>query len=413
MNAVDAVSIPDLSDPKTFADGIPHAAFARIRERPRLYWQPTKISTVHGGYWAITRSADIRAAEMDVQTFTSTRGAAYPSLYTHGPIEGPTADAILSTDPPRHTKLRLAAAKGFSPAVVKNFDPWIREIVREQIDRVKDRDSFDFVVEFAQTIPSLVIARIMGAPREQRAQMVSWVQAVFDANQQTDGLAEGEGTGRNSIPIIQQITHFARDIQDHKRKHPAEDMFTVLSGCVDRGEITQSEFEQWMFVMMGAGYETTHTAIGQMMRMYLEEPDVHDATDRALAEGKDAAMVSEYVRLISPVIQMARMATRDMEFAATQIRKDDVIVLYYPSANRDAAVYAEPDRFNPWRTERGHMAFGTGIHNCLGLHVANLEIQILWQELKAAGVRLRLNGVPKRGQSNFINQLRELPVARA
>jgi cytochrome P450 len=111
-------------------------------------------------------------------------------------------------------------------------------------------------------------------------------------------------------------------------------------------------------------------------------------------------------------MEMARTATRDVEFAGERIREGDVMVLYYVSANRDETVIRDPDRFDPWRTERETLAFGCGVHRCMGSHLAKLELQIMWEELRAAGLDLRLNGTPRRGWSNFINELRELPVAR-
>lgn len=403
--------IPDLSDPRTFVDDVPIEAFRAIREKPGLYWQPTPISTTHGGYWAVTRFADILAIEKDLESFTSTHGAAYPLMST-GPMQGPSADDLLLTDPPRHTRLRKVAAKGFGPRVVANFEPWIREIVREAIAAVDGRDTFDWVAEFAQTIPAYVIGRVLGIPREDRERLVAWTIAIFAATQQTEGLLPGEGTAQKTEGPQREMTEYAATIQELKRANPADDMFTVLGKCVDDGEITQAEFLQWMVLMMAAGFETTHTAIGHSMRMYLEDPEVRAATDRAVDEGLAGRAVDEYIRLISPPMQMARTAIRDLEFAGTKIREGDVMVLYFLAANRDPAVFSEPDRFNPWRPEKDTLAFGSGVHRCIGSYLAKLEVQVLFEELRAAGLNLRLGGEPKRGWSNFINQLTSLPVAR-
>lgn len=403
--------IPDLSDPRTFVDDVPIEAFRAIREKPGLYWQPTPISTTHGGYWAVTRFADILAIEKDLESFTSTHGAAYPLMST-GPMQGPSADDLLLTDPPRHTRLRKVAAKGFGPRVVANFEPWIREIVREAIAAVDGRDTFDWVAEFAQTIPAYVIGRVLGIPREDRERLVAWTIAIFAATQQTEGLLPGEGTAQKTEGPQREMTEYAATIQELKRANPADDMFTVLGKCVDDGEITQAEFLQWMVLMMAAGFETTHTAIGHSMRMYLEDPEVRAATDRAVDEGLAGRAVDEYIRLISPPMQMARTAIRDLEFAGTEIREGDVMVLYFLAANRDPAVFSEPDRFNPWRPEKDTLAFGSGVHRCIGSYLAKLEVQVLFEELRAAGLNLRLGGEPKRGWSNFINQLTSLPVAR-
>jgi len=401
------IALPDLSDPRTFVDDVPIEAFRAIREKPGLYWQPTPISTTHGGYWAVTRFADIVAIEKDLESFSSTRGAAYPLMST-GPMPGSSADSLMLTDPPRHTRLRKVAAKGFGPRVVANFEPWIRELVREVIADVDGRDTFDWVTEFAQTIPALVIGRVLGVPREDRERQVAWTIALFAATQQT----EGEGAIQNIEGPQREMREYAAAIQEVKRANPADDMFTVLGKCVDDGEITQDEFLQWMVLMMGAGFETTHTAIGQSMRMYLEDPEVRAATDRAVDEGLTGRAVDEYIRLISPPMQMARTAIRDLEFAGTKIREGDVMVLYFLAANRDPAVFSEPDRFNPWRPEKDTLAFGSGVHRCIGSYLAKLEVQVLFEELRAAGLNLRLDGEPKRGWSNFINQLTSLPVAR-
>jgi cytochrome P450 len=214
------------------------------------------------------------------------------------------------------------------------------------------------------------------------------------------------------IAVDREVSEYMVQMQEIKRASPADDMLTELSGCVDRGEINQSEWLRWMVLMMAAGFETTHTAIGQSMRMYLEDPEVCDATDRAVDAGMSDRVADEYVRLISPPMQMARTATRDCKVGGQRISKGDVVVMYLIAANRDPEVFSEPDRFNPWRSENRTLAFGSGPHRCIGFHLARLEVQILWEELRSSGLRLRLNGAPKRGWSNFINQLNELPVAK-
>lgn len=405
------VSIPDLSDPATFAEAVPHAAFAEIQGLAGLHWVPTTIANKNGGYWAVTRFADIVEIEKDPATFSSAGGPAFP--YTNLSPDHPSVDMIMCTDPPRHNYLRRAAAKGFAPRIVAKFEPWVREVVTQAIDAVEGRSEFDFVEEFARTIPAYVIATVLGAPREDRAYLVELLTDFFDAAQHFEDLEEGEGTADRVIPLMGQLTDYAAKMQQVKLASPGDDMFTELSRCVERGEISQAEYLQWMFVMIAAGFETTHTTIGQSMRMYLEDPEIAALTDKAVEEGRIDRVVDEYLRTISPVIQMARTATRDLTFAGEQIRKDDVVVLYYAAANRDPAVFSEPNRFNPSRPETELLSFGTGVHRCLGAHLAKLELQILWEELRKRGVKLELAGEPRRGWSNYINLLTELPVRRA
>lgn len=402
----------DLADPRSFVDAVPHAAFARMRAMPGLCWQPTTLGVANGGFWAVTRFADIVAIERDPQTFTSTMGAGYP-LTNQNPATPHVRNGLMTNDPPNHTRLRQAAAAGFGPRVVSNFEPWVRDIVHEVLDGIEDKPQFDYVAEIAQTIPALVIARILGAPAQDRELIVKATLAIFAATQDTEGLAEGEGTGARTAAMAQRQIDYAKKIREFKRHHPDDDMFTMLGQCVERGEITEAEFLQWMNLIMGAGFETTHTAIGQSMRMYLESPEIAALTDRALDEGVMDRAVDEYLRLITPAMEMARTATRDLEFAGETIRKNDVMVLYFVSANRDAAFYDDPDRFDPWRREKSSLVFGSGVHRCLGSFLAKLEIRVLFEALRERGIKLRLNGEPKRGWSIFINQLQSLPVARA
>ncbi|MEU6573444.1 cytochrome P450 [Streptomyces sp. NPDC046805] len=410
QEAKDGGTMPDLTDRRSFLDDVPHAAFREILRRPGLYWQPTDVGTANGGFWAVTRFADIVALEKDPATFTSTQGAAYPM--TNVPPDHPTKSNLMLKDPPEHSYLRRAAAKGFAPRVVANFEPWIQEIVGEVLDHVEGMREFDYVAEFAQTIPALVVARVLGMPRSDSAKLVGWANATFEAQQQVDGLSAGEGSADAMRDVVAEIVAYSERIQKAKLVEPGEDMFTELSGCVERGEISQAEFGQWMFLMMVAGFETTHTVIGQSMRMYLEDQEVASATDRAVAEGKTDRAVDEYLRLISPPMQMARTATRDVEFAGQQIRKGDVMVMYFIAANRDPSVFSDPDRFDPWRAETDTLAFGSGVHRCIGSSLAKLELRILWTEIRNRGLRLRLNGLPRRGGSTMVNQLLELPVAR-
>jgi cytochrome P450 len=401
--------IPDLSDPKTFVEGVPHEGFRRLREREGLYWQETDVSPSRGGYWAVTRFQDIQAVEKDPSAFTSTHGVSYPLIYPF-PAPAPMNDNLMFTDPPRHTGLRRAAAAGFGPRVVANFDPWIREIVREAIADVESLTEFDYVEKFARTIPAYVVARVLGSPREDRERIVDWTIRLFAAGQETGGGTEAQ------ILLVQrvqeEIQEYCAEMQERKRKEPADDMFTALSAIADAGDITQGEFLQWTLMILAAGFETTHTAIGQSMRMIVEDDDIRAATERAVQEGNSGKLADEFIRLITPAMQMARVATRDVEVAGTQIQRGDAVVLYFTSANRDASVFSEPDTFNPWRTETATLAFGSGVHRCIGSYLAKLEVQILFEELHAAGLQFRLNGDPQRGWSNFINQIQELPVAR-
>jgi cytochrome P450 len=401
------VTIPDLSDPSTFADGVPHDVFDELRRMDGLYWQPTRYATQNGGFWAVTRFADIVEIERHPELFTSTRGAAFPG--TNLPADNRGADGLMQMDPPRHSGVRRAAAKSFGGRVIGNFEPWVREIVDETLDQVETLGEFDYVTEVAAVVPSLVIARVMGVRREDRGLIVDWTTRSFAAQQIQDGSRD-----REEAAIQGDIFRYIGGVLvSDKRSNPADDMTSVLLRGVDRDALSVNESLHFLFLLIAAGFETTHTLIGQSMRMMLEDPQVLDRTNRAMESLGPDKVAEEFLRLVTPAMNMARTATRDVELGDQQVREGDLMQMYFTAANRDPAVFDDPHIFDPWRAEPDSLAFGSGAHRCMGSALAKLELRVLMEQMTSRQLKLRLNGPPCRGWSVFINQLTSLPVARS
>jgi cytochrome P450 len=399
---IPAGTLPDLSKPETFSHEVPHGAFDIIRDMTGLYWQPAQFGTPTGGFWAVTRFDDILEFEKRPDLFSSSEGPGFPLLGS-GP-NNEFADNLMFMDPPKHGRVRRAAAASFGPRVVANFDGWIREIVEEVLDDTLPLGTFDYVEHVAKLIPSRVVARVLGVPFERRGDIVRWTDAIFHASAFPDsGAIIRKQSADEVFPYIRQL-------QQQKLRAPEDDMVTVLAQYVERGEISQEEYQYYVSLLMVAGYETTHTLIGQSMRMILEDPAVAEQTWRDVAAGESTRVVDEFLRFITPAMNMARVATQDVEFLGQQIRQGDVIQLYFIAANRDPDVYTNPHLFNPQRTETKTLAFGSGAHRCIGNSLAKLEVRILLEELHKRAVKLELNGSPQRGHSTWINQLFKLPV---
>jgi cytochrome P450 len=190
-------------------------------------------------------------------------------------------------------------------------------------------------------------------------------------------------------------------------------MTTVIAHAMERGEMTQGEGYSFLNLLQGAGFETTHTLIGQSMRMILEDEEIARKTEDGIRELGPDKVIDEFLRVITPAMFMSRTATADTVIGGQKIRENDLLNLYFIAANRDPRVFAEPDVFNPWRTETASLTFGAGPHRCIGNALAKLELRVLFEELAARNIKLRLNGTPQRGWSVFINQIRSLPVAQA
>ncbi|MGE0216729.1 cytochrome P450 [Mycolicibacterium sp.] len=400
------MSIPDLSDTATFADDVPHDVFDELRRRPGWYWQPTDVGTMNGGFWVVTRHADVVEVEKNPTVFSNRRGIGYPqTTLPLDPEHNPASAFITLSDPPIHTALRKVASKAFGPRIVRQFKPWVSDIVTEALDNIEALDEFDIVAELAAIIPSYVIVQIMGVPRRDRQKIVDWANGQVDAvnTYDLDRLARG----REEL-----IAYFNESLWGEKLRNPSDDMTTVVVQAYERGEITRDQAHYFLLVLVGAGFETTHTAIAHAMRMMLEDDDVLQRMRAAIPQVGMDAVVTEFLRVITPVMHMARTALEDTEICGQRVRRDDLVLLYYSAANRDPAVFSNPHVFDPLRPETGALTFGTGIHRCLGFALAKLELSILFEQIAQRGVQLRLNGTPRRGNSVFINQLSSLPVAR-
>ncbi|WP_329281687.1 cytochrome P450 [Streptomyces sp. NBC_01451] len=393
-------SIPDLSDPAGFASEVPHEAFDAIRQMPGLYWQPAKAGTLNGGFWCITRHADIAEIERNPEVFSSRWGPFFPTLPApHNEF----SRNIMYNDPPDHSRLRRAAARSFGPRVIANFDTWVREIVVEVLEDITDRGEVNWIDDVAAIIPSRVIARVIGVPHHDRQRIVDWTLAIFDAAEKPNG-------GESMLMLLPEIHSYLEQLRTDKLRDPQDDFATVLARCVERGEISQPEFLAYLILLLIAGFETTHTVIAQAMRLILEDSQVADVTGRAIDGGSLDGLVDEFLRYVTPAMNMARTVTRDVDFHGTQMREGDLVQMFFTAANRDPVVFADPHRFDPFRTGNEHMSFGNGPHHCIGKNLARLELRILFEEMHRRGVLVALNGEPRRGWSTFINKLLSMPV---
>lgn len=407
MTAIQETSIdlPDFSDPATFAEEVPHEAFDRVRAMPGLYWQPVDHGTLTGGFWVATRFDDVVEVERRSDEVTCRPGFFFPlASLSETPEETALQGSMLMRlDPPEHSRIRRVAAAAFGPRVVARFDGWIRDIVTEALDQALAQNEFDWVVEVGKYIPSRVVARVLGVPDQRIQDMVDWTDAVFDA-------AASDDAGTQMAQAAQELYGYIGELLQLKLREPQDDVVSSLAHAYERGEITITDYMTFVGLLMVAGYETTHTLINQSMRMIVEDDEVRKYAQEALGSGAIDPLVDEFLRYITPAMNMARVATSDFEVAGTTVRKDDMVQLMFVAANRDPKAFSDPHRFNPERTEEATLTFGSGTHRCLGSALAKLELRILFEELAKREVRLELNGTPKRGWSTWINQLTSLPV---
>ena len=390
----------DLTDPTVWEAGVPHETFDLMRREAPVSWHERPA----GNYWSLTRHADITTVSRDQTNFTSHKGIYYPPIPELADLQ---TDMLVFLDPPRHTQLRALVSKSFTPKVVQKLDGWIRDVARNVISGLRDKDEFDVVTEVASEVPAQVIASIMGVADEDRARFKEWAVGIFGR--------ETPGGEERFIQANIAIAQWTMELREHKREHPGEDLTTALiDACDDDGNpITDGEYQQFIWLLVMAGYETTHTAIGQTIRLMLEEPAVAEQVRACAHAGALQPCVEELLRVIAPINHFARHALRDIEIGGQTISEGDFVILWYAAGNRDPAVFERPHEFVATRDPNPHLTFGGGgPHHCLGKHIARLELKILLDELVRSGLEFRLDGEPVRGANCMANQLLQLPVAR-
>ena len=371
------------TDPISFLDPevqrCPFDAYRAVREDGPVYFDASANAFIVLGY------NEVRKAAADPATFSSITGQL---LVKDGPRQG-EIDAIyraegflpvttlVIADPPDHSFHRAQVDKIFTPSRVRRMEDYIRGIVNEMIDEVRNRGEIEFVTEFAMKIPTYVIADQLGIPRAQFATFKRWSEAVIqeaDPNNSHEQQIEITRT----ICELQQYT--ARMVEEY-RTSPAECMLSDLVHAEDNGRrLSIEEIVSMVVQILTAGNDTTTAAMASGMYRLINTPGLEDelrANPDAIAN-----FVEENLRHDSPVQGLWRRATRDTRIGDTDIPEGSIVILRFGAANRDPAQFGEPDRLDPERRNaRSHLAFGSGPHFCVGNQLARGELRIAFSIL--------------------------------
>jgi len=391
-----------LHDPGVYEKGVPHDVFEELRRVSPVYWQPEQPPG--RGYWAITRYDDVITASRDPQTFSSYAGTPLLADFDDEVITLQRA-MMISMDPPDHTRLRTIVNRGFTPRVVARLGQQITDTCTSLVDAALRRDEVDFVNEISAPFPIAVIAELMGVPQEDRERLYDWSNRMIGFDD-----PEFQTPGSDGVVAAAEMFAYANALAEQRRADPRDDIVTKLVQPDADGEaLTELEFSMFFVLLVIAGNETTRNAGSGGMLALLEHPDQW----RLLSEdaGLVPTAVEEILRWVTPVMDFRRTATRDTEIGGQPIADGDKVVLFYPSANRDEAVFADAGVFDIRRDPNPHLAFGGGgPHFCLGSHLARLELRVLFQTLAERAPGIRAAGPVRRLRSNFINGIKEMPV---
>jgi cytochrome P450 len=390
----------DVYDPGGYVEAVPHEAFRWLRRHDPVFWQALPGG---GGYWALTRHADVVAASRDPETFSAARQSIL--------IQDPDPETLpmlrtqlLSMDPPEHGRMRRTVLGGFTPGMVRRMEPRIRELAVGILEAAAAKGECDFVRDVAAELPVKVIAEIMGVPPEDRHRLSEWGDRLTGMDDPETAVSP-EATRRASF----DMGAYGFGLAQARRGGAGSDLISVLMNAELEGErVNEAEFAGLFVQITVAGNETTRTLLSQSLLTLLDHPDAWRSLQAD--PGQLEVAVEELLRWTSPLHYFRRTATRDVELRGKKIREGDAVAMLYTSANRDEETFALPDRLDLRRDPNPHVAFGFGEHFCLGAKLARVEARVFLEELLARFERVELLAPPRRLRSNLINGVKQIPV---
>ncbi len=379
----------------------PYPFYSRLREEDPVHASPL-------GMWILTRYDDAIMVLRDPRFGRAGMAERLEARLGMVPDPARTPDMLFS-DPPDHTRLRALVSRAFTPRVVEAMRAHIQEIVDALLDRVRHAHRMDLIEDLAYPLPVTVICEMLGVPTADRDVFKQWSSDIARSLDAAVLPADSEAIPRGRDARI-ALGEYLSSLIATRRKHPQADLLSALIAAEEEGnKLTERELLSTCMLLLVAGHETTVNLIGNGVLALFQHPDQM----RALRE--DPALiqtaVEELLRFDGPVQRTGRLATTDVEIGGRQIPKGSTVVAVIGAANRDPAHFAEPDRLNIARRENRHIAFGFGIHFCLGAPLARVEGQIAIGTLIRRMPDLALvSQTPKWRESSLLRGLKTLPV---
>lgn len=376
----------------TFWAGDPFPAFAWMRKEAPAFFDEA------GGVWGISRYADIKEISKDPETFSNAGGIR------------PDSDAIpmmIDFDAPEHVRRRRLVSEGFTPKRIRESEDEIRLICDAIIDRVCEQGTADFVRDIAAPLPMIVIGNRLGVAPEDRDTLLRWSDDMLCALGSPDPTA----MDRAAIAAMEYAEYITAVAEERRRDHSIDDLIgTLVHAEIEGDRLDESSLIHESLLILIGGDETTRHVISGGMYELLTHPDQY-----ALVAGDRSRLplaVEEMLRWVTPIKNMARTMTRDVELHGETLRKGQKLLLLYPSANRDEAKFENPETFDVTRSPNDHMAFGFGAHFCLGNRLARLELAVMFERLfdRLPDLALASDAELPRRAANFVSGYESMPV---
>ena len=388
-----------------------HAAYRTLRaleSPPHFEVEESPLGTQEHGYYALLRHADVAEASRNPQLFSSAAGAT--SVYDLPAEFLEYFGSMISMDDPRHARLRRIVSRAFTPKMIKKFEEDVRRTAGGIVDELLATGPCDFVQHVSARFPLKIICAMMGIGDE-RYEMVLRNTNVILSGSDPEFISEDMDEALTQILTAGgELADLVTGLAEQRQASPADDLVSALATAnVDGEQLTPAELASFFILLIVAGNETTRNAIAHALLLLTEHPGQRELL-LADFDGRIGPAVEEIVRYVSPVIWMRRTVTQDTVMNGVAYRENDKVLLFYQAANRDEAVFADPERFDITRSPNPHVGFGSaGPHFCLGAHLARREITAILRELLTRVPDIRAAGEPDYLLSSFINGIKHLP----
>jgi len=394
---------PDINliSPETFAaTGHPWEQYAWLRKNAPVYWHDEPNGP---GFWAITKYEDVRTISRLPKVFSSYETSVM--LPDPDPM-GLYAQRLmmLNMDPPQHDRFKLLVSRGFTPKNAPLLRPKIEELARDIVDAVLAKGECDFVSEIAGRLPSGLIAELMGMPRADGERLYDLTEIMHTND---DAIAPPE----IKMNAVGEMLGYAQSVADLKRQNPGDDLATILVNAeIDGDHLTDEEFQWFFLLLVNAGGDTTRNLLAAGLQLLFDHPDQRTKLIGDL-DGLLGSAVEEMLRYCSPVTHFKRTAMQDTVVGGQSIKAGERVVMFYGSANRDEDIFENADTFDVARHPNPHVAFGAGgPHLCLGMHVARVELAVMFRELLTRMPHIEAGGPIERMHSSFIAGVHRMPI---
>lgn len=385
----------DLMDLDPFIAGTENTLLSQLREREPLHWNEEPNGP---GFWSVTRYEDVVRVVMDPQTFINGEGTQILSRK----VEGSTS-TVHNTDPPRHGKLRKLAAPHLRAVRIQAWQEVIDRSVSAILDDIEQRGEVEFVKSAAALLPIQALGQVLGVPLEDCGLLLDWTNRVVSDDPEYMTRPDEKERAR-----AEMFAYF-EELSEQRRREPRNDIVSKLVHAELDGEpLPWADLAAYYFVLVGAGNETTRNLLTGTVLAFHEFPDEWRKLERDRTLLKPA--IEEMLRYITPIRAMRRTATRDVEWDGRTIRAGDKIVCWFQAANRDPAVFSDPDLVRIDREDNEHVGFGWGIHACMGSHLARAEVTSFLTQVLDRGLRITPLAAPDRLHSNQFHAFKRLRV---